>query len=166
MTDASDVQRLAGAKEIADMTCNIPHPYEDGMAEEWIGRHAETFAKREGVTLAITLADTGELIGAISLMDISDCHHHAEIGYWIGMPWWGSGYCTEAAREMVRFGFEDLGLHRIYGHHLVRNPASGRVMTKIGMTHEGTLREHIRKGDTFHDIEVYGIVASDWGESS
>ena len=161
MEDAPTVQRLAGAREIADTTLNIPHPYEDGVAEKWIAGHQQGFEEDKKITLAITLAGNDTLIGTISLMSLSKQHQHAEIGYWIGKEWWNKGYCTEAAREMVRFGFEQLGLNRIIGQHLTRNPASGRVMQKVGMKHEGTLRQHVRKWDKFEDIEYYAILKSD-----
>ena len=72
LDDAADVQRLAGDKDIASTTCAIPHPYEDGMAEEWINRHVEVFENGSGLNLAITLKDTDisrntKLIGAISI---------------------------------------------------------------------------------------------------
>lgn len=158
LDDASTVQRLAGAWEVADTTLNLPHPYEDGVAEEWIAGHREAYQQNRRLPLAITLAGSGALIGAISLMSFSDRHRRAELGYWIGREWWGHGYCTEAARAMLRFGFEQLGLNRIVAQHMTRNPASGRVMQKIGMEHEGTLRQHFRKNDRFEDMECYGIL--------
>ena len=86
----------------------------------------------------------------------------AELGYWIGKPYWGQGYCTEAARATLDFGFEQLGLNRIFAHHFARNPASGRVMQKIGMTREGRLRQHVKKWDAFEDLELYGILKDHW----
>jgi len=62
----------------------------------------------------------------------------------------------------VRFAFESLDLHRVMGHHLTRNPASGRVMQKIGMTHEGTLRKHVYKLDVFEDVECYGMLREEF----
>ena len=73
------MQRLAGDADVADTTLNIPHPYEDGMAEEWIGTHQESFDKGENVTWAITRRDTGDLVGAIGLAR-SPRFEHAEVG--------------------------------------------------------------------------------------
>lgn len=157
LADAPDVQRLAGDRAVASTTLNIPHPYEDGMAEAWIRTHPEQFARDETVTFAITRRD-GTLIGAIGLT-INARFRRAELGYWIGVPYWGQGYCTEAARAVRDYGFETLGLHRIHATHLTRNPASGRVMVKIGMQHEGHLREHVEKWGVFEDLEFYGILA-------
>lgn len=161
LADAADVQRLVGAKEVASTIVNIPHPYEDGMAETWINTHPAQLADGTGITYAITLTETGELCGAISLR-LKPEHQRAEMGYWIGVPYWGRGYCTEAARALRDLGFGALGLHRILAVHMTRNPASGRVMQKIGMRHEGTLREHALKWGVFETIECYAILRSEW----
>ncbi len=161
LADAPRVQELAGAAEVADMTLSIPHPYEDGVAEEWIGTHTDRFNEEKGVAFAITLTVTGELIGSISLGFTLD-HSRAEMGYWIGLPYWNRGYCTEAARAVLEYGFKELALQRILAHQLTRNPASGKVMAKIGMKHEGTARKHIRKNSVFEDLELWGILKDDW----
>ena len=158
--DAADVQRLAGAREVAATTLHIPHPYGDGVAEAWIATHAERFAEGRVLTLAITLRDGGAVVGAIGLT-FNRAHHNAEMGYWVGVPYWGRGYATEAAAALLRYGFDVLGLHRVHATHLTRNPASGRVMQKIGMRHEGTMREHTLKAGAFEDLEKYGKLASD-----
>jgi len=158
LSDAADVQRLAGDREIASPTLNIPHPYGDGIAEAWIEGHRGAF---EQVSRAVTLRSDGALIGAISLT-LRGKHDRAELGYWIGVPYWGQGYCTEAARAIVAYGFEVLGLHRICATHFARNPSSGRVMQKIGMTRESCLRHHIKKWDAFEDLVYYGLLREEW----
>ena len=161
LSDASEVQRLAGDEAVASTTSNVPHPYEDGMAEAWIGTHQGRFEKGELVNFAITLAGDGSLVGAIGLIIRAD-NDRAALGYWIGKPYWNSGYCTEAARAVLRYGFEELGLHRIHASHLARNPASGRVMEKLGMTREGLLRQHVKKRGVFEDNVEYGILKSEY----
>lgn len=160
--DAGRVQTLAGEFEIADTTLSIPHPYGDGVAEEWIKTHAENFENRKSLTLAICLADSNSVIGAVGLMNLNPQHQNAELGYWIGKPYWNRGYCTEACLRVLEFGFQELDLHRIYAHHMTRNPASGKVLTKIGMKHEGRVRESIVKWDEFEDIDLYGILKSEF----
>ena len=161
LADAAAVQRLAGDPAIADTTLRIPHPYPDGVAEAWIGTHQESFDKGASVTFAITLRAGGELIGSIGL-ELRPAHRRAELGYWVGVPFWNRGYCTEAVRAVIAYGFAERGLNRIFAHHVSRNPASGRVMQKVGMRHEGHLRQHIRKGDRFEDIELYAILREDF----
>jgi [ribosomal protein S5]-alanine N-acetyltransferase len=150
LADAPDVQTLAGAYEVALNTLLVPHPYPDGAAEEWItnaGPH--TFA-----------IDDGQLVGAAGLVMKGD--EIAEVGYWIGVPYWNRGYASEAAREILRYGFEECGLHRIFAGHFARNPASGKVMRKAGMTFEGTLRQHVKKWGEYLDVSYYGILREEW----
>ncbi len=159
--DADDVGRLAGAKEVAATMLYMPHPYEDGLAERWIASLAAHWVARRELHLAITAAATGELVGAVGLSGLDNPHRRAELGYWIGVPYWGRGYATEAARRLVRFAFEEVGLHRVVAHHFTRNPASGRVLAKVGMTHEGTLRQHVLKHGVFEDREAWGMLATE-----
>lgn len=156
--DAPRVQELAAAREIAEMTLRIPHPYEDGMAEAWIAEIAEAAGER--VVFAVTTESDG-LIGAAG-MDLEPAHRRAELGYWIGVPYWNRGFATEAARVVIDYGFRDLDLRRIYATVFPRNPASGRVLEKIGMTCEGRLRKHVRKWDVQEDVEYFGVLATEW----
>lgn len=157
LADAPRVQQLAGAREIALNTLTIPHPYPDGKAEEWISSHEKQEAEGS-IAFAI---DDGELVGACGLV-VKREDDIAEIGYWIGMPYWGRGYATEAVAAVIRYGFEELGLNKIYAAHFVRNPESGKVMRKLGMRHEGTLRQQHKKWGEYQDEELYGILRSEW----
>jgi [ribosomal protein S5]-alanine N-acetyltransferase len=159
--DAKEVQRLAGERAIAETTLNIPHPYEDGMAEDWISGHREYFDRELGVHFAITRKAGGALLGAISLMGLVK-GHQAELGYWIGKPYWNRGFCTEAGEAVVRYAFVILGLVRIHASHFTRNPASGRVMQKLLMKDEGCLRQHVKKWDKLEDLACYGILKDEW----
>jgi RimJ/RimL family protein N-acetyltransferase len=161
LSDAEAVRQLAGDRAIAENTISIPHPYEAGMAEEWISGRQEMFENQKGVTLAITLKSDGTLIGAMSLMDLH-VGHRAELGYWVGRPYWGQGFCTEGGEAMIRYGFEQLGLVRIHASHFGSNPASGKVLTKLGMRHEGRQRHHVKKWDRLEDLELYGLLREDW----
>ena len=157
LEDAKEVQRLAGDIEIAKTTLHIPHPYEDGMAEEWINRHVEAYERGVSLTLAITHKEEKYLIGAVGLI-INKDHDRAELGYWIGKPYWNKGYCLEAAKALCDYGFQKIGLNKICASHLKRNPASGKVMQKIGMEQEGVFREHVKKWGKYEDLVYYGMV--------
>jgi len=159
--DAADVKRLAGDRSVADTTLNIPHPYLDGMAEEWIATHAPGFDAGSLANFAITTLTQGELIGAIGLV-IERRFDCAELGYWIANANRNEGYCTEAAKAIVTYGFDALDLNKIYASHLTRNPASGRVMQKLGMTREGLQVQHVKKWDTYEDVVLYGLVREVW----
>ncbi|NLD72262.1 MAG: GNAT family N-acetyltransferase [Chloroflexi bacterium] len=161
LVDAARVQRLAGDEAIARYTLNIPHPYEDGMAEAWIESHPDRFQAGESATFAITLREERLLIGAIGLT-FAERHHRAEMGYWIAADRWGQGYGTEAARAVLRYAFAERGLHKVMATHLAPNVASGRVMLKIGMSQEGVQREHVLKNDRYEDLVLYGILREEW----
>ena len=160
--DAQRVQELAGDWEIADKTLRVPHPYEAGMAEEWIATHQPGFEDDELLALAITHAEDEILIGAIGLALTMD-HGRGHLGYWIGRPYWGQGFCTEAARAIVAYGFDALNLNKIESECLLRNPASARVLVKTGLTLEGRKRGHYKKWGKFEDIEQYGLLRSESG---
>ena len=157
LADAEAVSTLAGDEAVARDTLNIPHPYERDHAEEWIGSHQGQFARRESVTYAVTRREDDALVGAIGLI-LDTENDAAELGYWIGREHWGRGFATEAARAVVAWAFESLGLHRIHASHFPRNPASGRVLRKLGMTHEGTLRQHVKKWGEYLDLERFGLL--------
>lgn len=161
LADAPAVQRLAGERAIADTTLNVPHPYEAGMAEQWISTHQAQYDQRQAVAFAIVLKAGDKLVGAISL-SISQEYERAEMGYWIGKPYWNQGYATEAARALLRYGFAELGLNRIYASYLARNPASGRVMEKIGMSYEGCFRRHVKRWGRFEDLKFRAILKDEY----
>jgi len=161
MDDAFRVRELAGDWEVAKTTGTIPHPYEAGVAETWISGHGEAFAEQRGVVFAIDLQSDGLLIGAVGL-ELHMTHEWAELGYWIGKPYWNRGYGTEAAREVLRYGFQELRLNRIHARYMPKNVASGRIMEKLGMRREGTLRQSLKRFGTFEDMIMYSILRQEY----
>ena len=161
ISDAKDVQRLAGDKAIVEMTLNIPYPYEDGMAEKWIKTHQEQFNQGELISLAIVHKEDDYLIGNIGII-IDQKNENGELGYWVGKDYWNKGYCTEAAKALVEYSFRKMGLNRIYATHFKKNPASGEVMKKIGMSYEGCLRQQVKKWGKFEDLVYYGLLRKDY----
>ena len=162
LNDAKDVQRLAGDFAVAETTLAIPHPYEDGMAEEWIGTHEKKSQEGTEIVFAITHKTEKYLIGAIGISQINTQFEKAEIGYWIGKPYWNKGYCTEAVQAVLKYCFESLKLNKVYAAHFINNPPSGRVMQKAGMKKEGVLRQNVKKGEEYFDTPVYGILRSEY----
>src|SRR5437762_3334688 len=155
-SDIPELVPLIGAREVAVTTLRIPHPYEERHAKEFLASAIEENELR----LVIRLRRDGRLCGGIGLHP-DDQHQRAELGYWIGVPFWGSGYATEAAQAVVRYGFEELKLNRIYAAHFSGNDASGRVLQKLGMRYEGRMRQALWKRDRFIDIERYAILRND-----
>jgi ribosomal-protein-alanine N-acetyltransferase len=159
--DAADVQRLAGAREIADTTVAIPHPYELDHALAWIEQQQQETIDGTSLSFAVRLVPAGTLIGSVGLRDIDWEHRQAELGFWIGRDWWGQGYAREAAGAVVQFGLRTLELNRICAHHMARNPASGRVLLALGMRREGVLRQRVSKWGKYEDVVLYAILRAD-----
>ncbi len=154
------MEELCANPAIADTTLHIPYPYPAGLALEWISRHAANWEEGRSVTFAIVRRTDNLLLGSISL-GFDPTNESAEMGYWLGEPYWNQGYTTEAARAVLEFGLTELRLNRIMAQHFSRNPASGRVMEKAGMKYEGCLRQRLKKRDHFEDVAIYAIVKSD-----
>jgi [ribosomal protein S5]-alanine N-acetyltransferase len=158
LSDAADLVRLVGAREVGATTLRIPQPYREQDATDFIASSLADAELGRSVRLAITIRPSGELCGGIGL-GIEPERNCAELGYWIGVPYWGRGYATETAAAIVAYGFETLGLHRIYASHFAGNDACGSVLRKIGMQHEGCLRSHIRKWEKLYHLELYGMLS-------
>lgn len=105
---------------------------------------------------------TGRVVGTIGFMWYSEENRSAEVGYSMARWLWNQGLMTEALRAVLDMGFHTLRLHRIEAQHETSNPASGRVMLKCGMRHEGTLRERVLNKGRFVDVELYAILHNEW----
>ena len=153
--DAGAINALLADRVIAANTRDIPFPYSLELAQEWIEPQRQSWEHGKAAVFAICL--NGALIGVIGL-EIESHDERAELGYWMGKAWWGQGYCTEAAVAVIEFAFESLKLRRVYAYHMEHNQASGRVMEKAGMKHEGSLKQHTKKWGKFEDVAVWGVV--------
>lgn len=111
---------------------------------------------------AIVLREENRVIGTIGFSWINRDHNTAEIGYSLGRAHWGKGYATEALRTVMRYGFDSLMLNRIEAQYDIRNPASGRVMEKAGMTHEGRLRHRLYYKGEYVSVELYSMLRGEF----
>lgn len=123
------VQCLAADERIADTTANVPHPYPEGEAERWLADVAERTEVGSLRTFAITVGDD-TLKGVISLMDLDG--DSAEVGFWVGVPYWGRGLAGSALAQLCRLAREELGLRSLRARVLARNAASARVLERCG----------------------------------
>jgi len=117
---------------------------------------------RSKAQLAITLADTGELIGNVGLRRQAAGDPLADLGYELDPDHWGYGYATEAARAMVDWGFGEWGLHRIHAHCIAENEASARVLLRAGLRKEARLRQHQWFKGRFWDVVLFGMMRDEW----
>lgn len=161
MDDVDDIVKLAGDIDIVRTTLNIPYPYEREDAIAWLSTHAEGWEKKESLSLAITRRNDGAYAGGIGFT-LQLRFDKAALGYWVAKPYWGKGYATEATRALIHYGFTELNLNRIEADYFANNPASGRVMQKLGMTHEGFAKQAYKKWGEYIDTERYAILKSDY----
>ena len=152
--DAKDIQKLAGNRKVSEATRNIPYPYKDGIAEEWISNHVSCWKNRTGAIYAVTEKISKKLFGAVSLVEINGAA--AKLGYWMGEPYWDKGYSTEAAKALLQFAFTGMGVKKVIAEHLSSNPASGRVMEKIGMLYVNQIQKLDRNGQ-MAQMEIYEL---------
>ena len=89
--------------EVAEHTLNIPHPYPEGMAQRWISTHVSHIDAGDSAIFALVLNDEDHIFGGMGI-HIDQRHNHAAIGYWLGKPYWGKGYATEAGHAILRLG--------------------------------------------------------------
>lgn len=129
--------------------------------EETRASIAKYFMKEPFGKYGIELKETGKMIGTIDLR-VNEEHRNAEIGYVLNRAFWRKGYMVEAAEALLNLGFEKMDLIRIWAYHDSENPASGRVMEKLGFKLEGTKRNsRIFKGKIVTDISR-GILVEEW----
>ena len=153
--DIPFIVELLQHRIFSDLTSNIPYPYVENDARSWVEMSKEAFENNTGYTFAIRNKE-GQIIGAIGLHDRDD--DKAELGYWIGIPYWNKGYVTEAAKGIIDFGFDELKLNKIFATHFLHNPASGRIMEKAGMEQEAVLIKEVKKDGEYFDLVRYCIL--------
>jgi len=151
--DAPRVTLLAGDAELAEPTSLIPHPYGEGVADQWITTHAALRDRGTAFIYAVTRADDGLLVGAVDVQPAPEAVD--SLGYWVGRPYWGRGYATAAMRAIIAMSFGYLDCHRLTASYLARNGASGRVLEKCGLTLVRRVeREHRGKVEVFCVREI------------
>lgn len=146
-----------------EVTANLllPSPYPEDRVLTWIRSAREALDRGDRYELAVVPKDTGRAAGVCSLYRVSWEHLTAELVYWIGKPYWGCGYMTEAARRVLGFGFTELGLERISVGCFSRNEGSARVIEKLGFTYEGVARGEYKKGNERFDTLHFGMLRED-----
>ncbi|HHB77980.1 MAG TPA: N-acetyltransferase [Saprospiraceae bacterium] len=157
--DIPVIVSLLNVEEFSKYTLTMPYPYLEKDAKFWFELAQKGFAQKNKFIFAIRQKNDPKIIGGIDL-SLNIKHNKGELGYWLGLPYWNKGYMTEAAKTVVQFGFGELGLKRIFASHFTSNPASGRVMQKVGMQKEGVLKCYTKKGDVYQDHVVYGVINS------
>ncbi len=162
VSDTSPIQKSASVREIADTMISIPHPYPDGEAERYVARQEAEQKAGHAVTFTIRPKVEESFCGLVEVRDIDREHSQGELCFWLTVEAWGRGYMSEAIQAVARYGFEGLGLNRLYAFHMMRNPACGRLLEKSGFKQEGLLRQCVRKWGQFEDVALQAILRQEW----
>jgi RimJ/RimL family protein N-acetyltransferase len=152
--DVPVIVQLAGDRRVAENTARIPYPYAADEAEQFV---AQANRHNNSATFAITL--NGSLIGACGIDVRQD---GAELGYWLGVPFWGCGYATEAVRAVIDYGFGALGYEVLHSGARVSNPASRRVLEKCGFQWSGVQLCRIRAINSAAPIDRFRLDRRLW----
>jgi RimJ/RimL family protein N-acetyltransferase len=163
---AADTDALLAYRSRPDVCRYVPFEPMDrqAIAERLATMWATTALTDEGqaLTLGIELADTGQLVGDVVLFFHSRTHRGGEIGYVVNPDFEGNGYATEAARALLRLGFDELGLHRIVGRVDERNEPSAKVLRRLGLRQEARLvRNEWFKGEWTTELD-FAMLADEW----
>lgn len=161
--DAAAIQNLANNKEVAGII-GLPQPYLPEHAIDWIEIQPELILLGTEYPLAIVEKKSNDLIGTITLR-VNKEHFKGELGYWIGRPYWGRGFATEAVKRMISFGFEDLELNKVWASVLLRNKGSIAVLKKAGLFKEGILKQDRLISGKYEDINLFGILREDYSRN-
>lgn len=158
ISDIETITQLANYPAISSFTMRMPYPSCKDLIRNWMEQDLAAGGDDSGF-FVIHIKDSNVIIGVIGL-EIDLENENAELGYWLGIDYWGQGFCTEAAKAILQYGFDKLMLHRIWTFYIEGNDSSKRVLEKIGMTYEGTFRKHIKKRGVFKDVFYYSKLKS------
>jgi RimJ/RimL family protein N-acetyltransferase len=152
--DVPAIARLAGDRRVAENTARIPHPYAEGDAERFVAE-----ANRQGGGVTFVIALDGATIGGCGIDVRPD---GAELGYWLGVPFWHLGYATEAARAVIDYAFGELRHELLQSGARVSNPASRRVLEKCGFQWTGVQLCRIRAINSAAPIDQFRLDRGLW----
>ncbi|AIQ14315.1 GNAT family N-acetyltransferase [Paenibacillus durus] len=132
------------------------------QAEELIDRWNQKFERNQGIRWGITLRSESRVIGTCGFHGWMKNHYKAEIGYELTPEYWRQGYMTEVIQKIIEFGFNNLRLNRIEAFVEPENVGSRKVLEKIGLSEEGTLKEHFYWRNRFVDTVIYALLKKDY----
>ncbi len=161
-TDIDDFLRVVRQPEIYVYTYGIPKKYSRERARWWLETIQQNLKTDTAHEFAVTLKHNGCYIGNVGLINISKEHKRAEISYYTDKNFCNRGYTSEAAAEMLQYGFGKLKLNKISGLCMSMNGASRRVMEKIGMKAEGVQRQDLLKDGIYYDLDRLSILRNEF----
>jgi len=162
MADAPAIRKAVERFEVARYTATMPHPYPVGGELQFLENFSRVLVEGDSELFAITLRETGEVIGGIGARLEATNKQMVEVGYHLGVEYWGKGYATEALRAFSDHLFKTTKLEKLYARWYSVNPASGRVLEKAGYIREGTLVRHFSRWGEWFDVVCTRMLRSEW----
>lgn len=159
--DIPSLIKYCNNQKISDQIINIPYPYGEEEAKNRIKFVLSGWETGDRYVFAITLQPNDELIGEIGL-HLDKANNCAQFGYWIAEPFWGMGIATEALAAILKFGFTELNLNKIYATHYPDNLASAKVMLNNKMIKEAEMKEHYKIGSAYRDVIQYRLTKEEY----
>lgn len=160
-TDFNQMVDVLNNENITKETANIPYPFTNEDALKRVEFITKGFENKTNYIFVITKNEKDSLIGQIGLhLDVQN--NKAEIGYWISEAFWGKGIATESLTALLKFGFEELNLNKIFATHFLDNPSSGKVLIKNGMIKEGLLKDEYKKRDKYCSVNQYRLTKEEY----
>ena len=160
--DIDDFLAVIRQPEIYPTTYGIPQNYSRLRARWWFRVIKDNRRQGCAYEYGVFLRETGRYIGNVGLINIDWTHHHGDISYYMDSRVTGMGFATEAAEAMIHYGFSELGFQKINGVCMSINGASRRVMEKLGMRYEGTLRQDLYKDGMYYDLDRLSILKEEY----
>ncbi|MBQ9132339.1 MAG: GNAT family N-acetyltransferase [Clostridia bacterium] len=163
VADATDMYEYASRPDVTKYLTWHPHP-DRTYTREYLQYLGNRYAAGMFYDWAIVYEPDGKMVGTCGFTSFNCSSDSAEVGYVLNPEYWGKGIAPEALSRVLRFGFEELKLHRIEARFISENKRSRRVMEKVGMTFEGVLREGMLVKGAYVDVGICSILASEWWE--
>lgn len=139
----------------------LPHyPWNLATAQGEIAAMAPQFEASRRLDLGICPAAETELVGTVSL-GFAPAHDRAELGFWVGQPYWGHGYARQACALLLAWAFDERGLHRVTARTLGENLRAARLLRHLGFRQEGLQRQHQYQWGRFRDVALWGLLATE-----
>lgn len=165
-SDETSIFENVNNYKIAEYTLNIPFPYKLQDAKDFIKITQEKLIDKSAIHLGIEDKKNKQIVGMISLTKIDKTNKNAEVGYWLGEKYWGKGYMKEALDLIVRYGFKNLKLEKIYAYVFSPNIKSQKRLEKAGFNQEGMRKKHLCKNNKWYDDYIYGILKDEYKEQN
>jgi len=159
--DALRIAEYCNNYNLYKTTLSLPYPYTLEDAKSWIEMAEANAKEQKSFEFAIVEQASGLLVGVVGLSQ-NKANRKGELAYWIAEEHWGKGYGSWAANAILDFAFREMNFHKVFARFFANNPASGRIMQKIGMKEVGVFVDDVYKEDKFVTAHYYEILQSEW----